>query len=265
MAYLTKKAIAAYNKYGIETKDGKLVHPVLGLVNELLINGNDKIGKGCWHFSTLPTNKTYVVNINGKEYELLGTCPCHCDGCYATKGNYRFQSSINALGMRTWLVLNDLDFVKRCIMAQIEAYNIRLVRIHASGDFVNDEYIEMWREIAIANPDVVMWSYTKNVKAETAFDGIDNVNIVKSIVRGFGFNFGHIDYIIKVYNALKAMGKSVYICRCGIDKNQHCVNCHACSKCEYVLFIEHSTDYKAEKDPRYNEIVELIEAQEDIR
>lgn len=123
----------------------------------------------------------------------------------------------------------------------------------------------MWREIAIANPDVVMWSYTKNVKAETAFDDIDNVNIVKSIVRGFGFNFGHIDYIIKVYNALKAMGKSVYICRCGIDKNQHCVNCHACSKCEYVLFVEHSTDYKAEKDPRYNEIVELIEAQEDIR
>ena len=59
----------------------------------------------------------------------------------------------------------------------------------------------------------------------------------------------------------KAIGKNVYICRCGIDKNQHCTNCKACSNNDYVLFIEHSTEYKAIDDPCYNEIVELINSQ----
>ena len=60
------------------------------------------------------------------------------------------------------------------------------------------------------------------------------------------------------------MGKSVYICRCGVDKNQHCTNCKGCSKNDYVLFIEHSTDYKAENDPCFNELKEIIERQPKI-
>ena len=105
------------------------------------------------------------------------------------------------------------------------------------------------------------WSYTKNEIAEKAFDDLKNVNIVKSIVPGFGFNFGHCDYILMVYKALKAMGKDVYICRCGIDKNQHCVNCKGCSENTFVLFIEHSTSYKAESDPAYSELKSIIESQ----
>ena len=65
------------------------------------------------------------------------------------------------------------------------------------------------------------------------------------------------------YKALKAIGKNVYICRCGIDKNQHCTNCTACSKNDFVLFIEHSTEYKAEKDPLFPVVKELIENQAD--
>lgn len=259
MARVTKKDI--YSKYGIEFKNGKLFHSVLGYVNELLIDGNEKIGKGVWHFSTLPTNKTFEVVINGNNYTLKGTCPCHCNGCYATKGNYNFPTTINALGLRTWLVYNDSEFVKNAIKAQIEINHVEFIRIHASGDFFNREYVEMWQDIVSSFPNTHFWTYTKAVEFENAFDEFSNANIVKSVIPHKGVNFGHCDYILALYEYLTSIGKSVYICRCGIDKNQHCTNCKGCSKYEYVLFIEHSTDYKAESDELFPILKRLIESQ----
>lgn len=219
MKRLTKKDI--YKAARIECKDGKILVPEFGFMPELLINGNEKIGKGIWHFSTLPTKELFHVVINGKEIEISGTCPCSCVGCYATKGNYRFPSTIESLAYRTYLVNNYLDFVERAIVAQIHAGKIKFVRIHASGDFVSLEYIEMWKRIVAACPSTHFWTYTKNKAAENAFDDFENANIVKSVIPGKGFNFGHCDYILSVYEFLKLAGKRVYICRCGIDKNQH--------------------------------------------
>ena len=243
MAKVMKKDV--YKAYGIDYVNGYIVSPI-GLIKPLLIDGNEKIGKGVYHFSTLPTNKEYHVTVNDNEYTVLGTCPCHCDGCYATKGNYRYQSTLDSLGMRTIIVREYLAFAEKAILAQIKADNIKLLRIHASGDFFNLEYIEMWKRIASANKAATMWTYTKNPIAENAFNDIDNFNVVKSVISGKGFNFGHCDYILSLYEYLIEMGKSVYICRCGIDKNQHCNTCSHCATSDYVLFIEHSTSYKAE-------------------
>lgn len=261
MTRTTKSSV--YAKYGIFYKNDKIIHPILGKINELLINGNEKIGKGVWHFSTLPTNKEFAVSINGKEYKLNGTCPCTCSGCYATKGNYNYSTTIDALGVRTWLVYNDLFFVENCIKAQIEYNNIQFIRIHASGDFFNRDYASMWQDIVKEFPNTHFWTYTKNVEFETVLDEFDNANIVKSIIPHKGVNFGHCDYILALYEYLTGLGKSVYICKCGIDKNQHCANCKGCSNHEYVLFIEHSTEYKAEKDPLYPILKALIESQND--
>ena len=253
---------AIYAKYGIEYKDGKIYHSLFGWINPLLINGNTKLGKGVWTWSMLPTNEVFHVNIAGTDMDIVGTCPCHCKGCYATKGKYNCSNVIDANAKKTYLARIDADFVERAIMAQIDADSIKLVRIHAAGDFFSAAYIEMWKNICKASENTVFWTYTKNPDAETAFDGINNINVVRSIIPGYGFNFGHCDYIIKVYHALKEIGKKVYICRCGIDKNQHCTNCHGCINNEVVLFVEHSTSYRAEKDPAYNELKQLIESQE---
>jgi len=258
---------AIYKEFGIEYKAGKILSTV-GWIHELMINGNSKIGNGVYHFSTLPGNKEYKVTINGQEYETTGTCADLCTGCYGTKGNYRFSNTINNIGVRNVIAREYMNFCELAIMAQIKADNIKTVRIHATGDFFSRDYLEMWKRIIKANPATVFWTYTKETAAETAFDELENANIVKSNVPMIesgsetnGYNYGHCDYIMALYDFLKSMGKSVYICRCGIDKNQHCTNCTACAKCENVLFIEHSTGYKAEKDPLYNEIVKLIESQ----
>jgi hypothetical protein len=37
------------------------------------------------------------------------------------------------------------------------------IRIHAAGDFFNQEYFDMWLEIARENPTIEMWAYTKSI------------------------------------------------------------------------------------------------------
>lgn len=256
---LTKKEI--YALYGIEYNDGKILAPEFGWINPLLIDGNTKLGKGVWTFSILPANIVFHIEIDGRHYDIKGSCPCNCPGCYAQTGNYNFRDVKASNGRKTWLVYNALDFVRRAIIAQIKADKIQLVRIHAAGDFCSLDYIHAWRDIVTECPETVFWTYTKFTAAVNAFSDLENINIVKSVIQGLGFNFGKCSYILKAYRALVDAGKSVYICRCGIDKDQHCTNCKGCSRNEYVLFIEHSTGYVAENDPAFPELKAIIEAQ----
>lgn len=250
-----------YKAFGIEYKDGKILYPVFGWDTPLLQNGNTKVGKNVYTWSTLPTNKEFTAVINGVEYTEKGTCVCSCVGCYATKGNYNYSTTIAALLKRTYLARHYLDFMVRAIAAQIIADKVVLLRIHASGDFFSAEYVEAWKELVKAFPSCLFWTYTKVQEYESAFDDFSNANIVKSVIFGYGFNFGHCDYILKVYKALSDMGLSVYICRCGIDNNQHCTTCHGCAEHDFVLFLEHSTGYKAEKDPLFEEVKAIIDSQ----
>lgn len=239
---LSKAAI--YAKYGIEYSKGKIKTPI-GIIPELLKTGNSKTGKAV---------RTWSMNQT--------TCPCHCPGCYADSGCYQFSNVKAALANNTEIATKHLDFLKRALMAQCETFEPGTeIRIHAVGDFFSLDYLNMWHDIAAAFPELIFWTYTKVQAFENAFDDLKNANIVKSIIPGYGFNFGHCGYVIDMYNALIALGEKVHVCRCGIDDNQHCAGCHKCSECKYVLFVEHSTAYKATEDERYNELVNLIETQ----
>jgi len=249
-----------YAKYGIKTAGNKLVSPI-GNIMPPLKEGNTKTGKKVLTFSILPTDKEYKIDVNGKDYAIKGTCVCHCDGCYATKGNYRYSNTIRSLAINTILANEHLPFLKKAISAQLEIAKEGEIRIHAAGDFNTknpEEYANMWHEVAKENNPFLFWTYTKIKKYETLFDDLDNANIVKSVIPGVGFNFGHCDYIINAYHTLKALGKSVYICKCGFDDEQHCEGCKVCSQYEYVLFLEHSTSYKGKDDPLYNKLYNIV-------
>lgn len=263
---MNKKAI--YASYGIEYNNGKIFAPVFGWIKPLLIDGNAKLGKGIWTFSTLPTTQIYHVVINGMSFDVKGTCPCSCVGCYATKGFYQMKSVVNSLAVKTLLCREYLDFVKKAISAQIKADNIKFLRIHASGDFFSVEYVNMWKEIATENNSVVFWTYTKFEQAEDMFNGFENAHVVPSIIKGRGFNFGTCEHILACYEYLTNMGKRVHICRCGIDKSHTCTACtkresnkNACADYDFVLFLEHSTNYKAEEDKLYPIVKALVLSQ----
>lgn len=81
---MTTKEI--YKAYNIEYKSGKILAPVFGFIAPFLKKGNSKVGENVYTWSTLPTNQIFHVIINGKSFDIEGTCNCHCVGCYATKG-----------------------------------------------------------------------------------------------------------------------------------------------------------------------------------
>lgn len=255
---MTKKEI--YASYGIKYENGKIFNPMFGWISPMLINGNAKLGKGVWTFSTLPSNKTFTIDIDGSTVEIQGTCVCNCVGCYAQTGFYKMPSTLKALAIRTVIAREMPSWLESAIIAQIKAENIKLCRIHASGDFFSAEYVNVWRNIVKACDACVFWTYTKNASVENAFNDLSNINIVKSLIDGIGMNYGHCDYIMKAYEILKASGKKVHVCKCGFDKNQHCANCKGCSENEYVLFVEHSTSYKAENDSSYAKLAEIVNA-----
>lgn len=259
----TKKQV--YASFGIDwnSKTEKILSPI-GEICELLKEGNGKTGNAVYTFSILPGTGIYEIDIFGRKYFIPGTCGCDCTGCYAKTGHYNHDTTIRSMAINTYLVNNHIDFVKKCIMAQLAWLGRGEVRIHAAGDFNTkdpDSYAAMWKEIAKRFNSFRFWTYTKIKKYESLFDSFKNANIVKSVIPGIGFNFGHCDYIINAYYTLLDLGKSVYICRCGIDKNQHCERCGICATYDYVLFLEHSTEYKAEKDPLYSKLCEIVNNQ----
>lgn len=247
------KKAEIYAAYGIEYKNGKILDPEGNWIPELLKQGNSKTGKRVLTWSMLPGTK------DG------GTCCCDCIGCYAMTGFYNVPSVKESLKRNTSIVNNRIDFFVRAICAQLESVGPCEVRIHAAGDFATknpEEYATAWHYIAAQFSACHFWTYTKVSRFETLFDDLNNANIVKSIIPEKGVNFGHCDYILELYAYLKGLHKDVYLCRCGIDKNQHCENCGHCIRSEYVLFLEHSTEYKAEDDPLYKDVVALIEQQD---
>ena len=197
-----------------------------------------------------------------KKATEKGTCPMTCKGCYGTCGFYTFNSTKYYLIMRTRLLKNYPEIYFLLVALQIEHEHIEKLRIHATGDFLPGE-AKGFYNVLIQFPHVKAWTYTKcEISGEIALlDSLTNCNIVKSIIPHCGFNYGHVAYIANMYYYLKRLNKSVYICRCGIDKNQHCSSCNGCSDHEYVLFVEHSTGYNAADDYGYNKLVSLIESQ----
>lgn len=278
MARITKKDI--YAEYGIEYNNGKIYSPILKMwINPLLINGNKKIGRGVWQWSITAGNKAVnadvIAHAIGNDSELNsmdpdalriaagGTCRVNCPGCYAQTGCYLFFSTRVSLARKTLLCKLDAEWTERALMAQIKADKIKYCRIHVAGDFFSDSYVKMWTRIAKNNPDTIFWTYTKQgFKSLAKFDALENANIVKSII-GRRVNYGKAAYIVALYTELKAAGESVYICRCGIDANQHCAGCHHCYSAKYVLFLEHSTNYRPENDPAYNAFIALVNSQEE--
>jgi len=245
----TKKEI--YARHGIQFENDKLNYHGAWIC-ELLKEGNSKVGKRVYTWSMLP----------GKE----GTCACTCEGCYAMTGRYRGETVKKSLALNTSIVNDDIEFFYNAISAQLEYIGSGEIRIHAAGDFNTrdpEQYANTWKRIVKENPSFLFWTYTKVQQFENLFDDVPNGNIVKSIIDGIGVNYGHCDYILETYRKLQSMGANVWICRCGIDKNQHCENCKHCATAQFVLFIEHSTAYKAEKDPAYTELKAVIDAQQE--
>lgn len=69
------------------------------------------------------------------------------------------------------------------------------VRIHMSGDFFNQDYFDLWIEIAKENPNINFWAYTKSLRYWVNRLGQIPDNLVLTASYG-----GREDYLIEEYS-----------------------------------------------------------------
>lgn len=112
--------------------------------------GNKKLPK-----DTLIFNLPAVVTCPGR------TAFCR-EKCYALKAQRQYTNTRLARG-HNLLTSYQSDFVDLMIETIKEnAHKIKQIRIHESGDFYRQDYLDKWFEIVRAFPTVPFWAYTKS-------------------------------------------------------------------------------------------------------
>lgn len=131
-----------------------------------LSNGNKKIGKGVWSFSTLPGDKPLSTEKLGPLTDIKGTCTGVCEGCksncYAIKlGKLHHNVCISAWGKNTLMIRKDPVKVAKQLISAIDKYKIHTLRYNVSGEIENLEQLNCIVHVATSRPNTIVYLYTK--------------------------------------------------------------------------------------------------------
>lgn len=196
---------------------------------DLMTNSNQKVK--AWLFSLPPVKSC----LNSKSCE---------NDCYALKAYKQYPSAMALWDFNFHLVQNDLEQLYKRLdeqLAKIAKSKMRVVRIHQSGDFYSQEYIELWCKLAKKYTGIKFYGYTKvnNILDLTQLEKLDNVSIVKSLVADKYRNYGTVDYVQRM-----APKHNAVICPATYGENKKEIkcnlHCNACTKKDTnVFFVQH--------------------------
>ena len=110
--------------------------------------------------------------------------------CYAASMEAAFTNTRNAHWHNYDLLKNSDDMAS--LINESLPKNVKVVRVHSSGDFFNRDYFQAWIEVAQKNPDVQFFGYTKVLEYVTiqkpsnfslvySFGGIHDSKVTDSI------------------------------------------------------------------------------------
>lgn len=131
---------------------------------KILFRQNSKLKKDNIYQFSLPAYKSIIFKDN-QEQELK-TCPNagKCVAyCYASSGNYISKNVILTHSRNLNFVINFPEEFVNLAIKEISEKKISILRIHDSGDFFSEDYLNLWFRIIEANPNVKFYAYTKQV------------------------------------------------------------------------------------------------------
>jgi hypothetical protein len=136
-----------------------------------------------WSFGNGKVSKLGAVSFGIPAYRSAGgfaTCPqagACAAVCYARQGRY-LMPNVAGARERNLESTRRPDFAAMAIV-DLGAISARLVRVHDSGDFYSQAYLDAWFEVARAFPGKTFYAYTKSLHLD--FSGVpDNFRIVQS-------------------------------------------------------------------------------------
>lgn len=120
-------------------------------ISEVFCRGNTKLGPHVLTYS-LPA----VLSCPGKSKE----CVAHC---YVEKPDTLFSMPSHAERYwNNWQLSLQPDFAE-IVSSMLQRTRVdRLVRLHVSGDFYDENYVWKWLQIVTRNPRCTFWAYTRS-------------------------------------------------------------------------------------------------------
>lgn len=116
-------------------------------------------------------------------------CGRICEGCYAIKAQKLYKAVLPSRERK--LELSKQPSFVGLATSAINVLNPNYVRLHASGEFYSQEYVDKWYEIAKQLPSRAFYAYTKRL-SDFNFQGIKalpNFVLVNSL-HGGRINYG---------------------------------------------------------------------------
>lgn len=145
-------------------------------------------------YENMKLKKQFIFNIPaGKE-----TCGRECPGCYAMKPQ-KFRPAVLPARQRNLASSRLSDFADNVTLELTKTRRkIKAVRIHESGDFYSQDYVDKWANIADSNPKITFYAFTKRLSDFdfSNFMSKNNVVIIDSLAHG-KLNYGTIDFLEK--------------------------------------------------------------------
>ena len=127
----------------------------------LLTNTKQKMKK------TSKLNNTRVFEFNLPAWKSITgkiICPFASECikfCFAKKGTYLYKNVRDKY--ETNYQLTKQDNFTDLIQTEIDKKKPNYIRIHSSGDFYSPKYLQKWIKLAVNNPDIIFYGYTKSI------------------------------------------------------------------------------------------------------
>lgn len=163
-------------------------------------------------------------------------CGRVCKGCYALKPQLRFPTTVLPSREAKYEASTKDSFTTEIVQELTKTRRkARIVRIHESGEFYSQDYIQKWEQIAKALPQFTFYAFTKRLKDFdfSAIKKLDNVVIIDSLQFGV-LNYAKIETIAPL--AKKTGARICPATGCGTTCN-YCMTKEAQNK--GVLFERH--------------------------
>ena len=173
-----------------------------------------------------------------------------CDReCYGLHGNYTFKNVKDSLELNFRLARFELDRLEDLINKQLgHTKHPWSVRIHCTGEFFNQRYLDMWTRVAQKNSNHQFFFFTKEAGRLdfSKFIALSNVSAVNSVLPTGTLNFGNPEWLRRTKHDLDRLGCEYFVCPYPkADKNEDncgtkCTYCRDCTgKFKTVLFLKH--------------------------
>lgn len=122
-----------------------------------------------WSDGNGKLKKTGTVSFNlpafrsADGFEVCPMASVCASLCYARQGRYIMPDTIKAREFNLAIVRGDLDAFVTAALADLKRIRKTSIRVHDSGDFFSQAYLDAWFRIAAAFPEKNFYAYTKSL------------------------------------------------------------------------------------------------------